>query len=425
MKALELAGLKIHPFWKGEFLELVLQAARAKKKLWVTTLYSEFLFAALKDKKVKQMLNKADVALLDGIGLVWAHRFLAAPLLSGSYFLKLVIAFGQALLKLFLLLKSSQTVDPVLKERLPGSVLIWDLAAVAERENLSIYLLGGFGDTPEKTATQLLKKFPRLNITGVSSKNPDQPEVIPEIKAVQPDFLFVAYGPFKQEVWIEKHLESLPVKLVMGVGGSFDYISGERKKPFNWVRVVGLEWLWRLVTQPYRIKRIFNATIGFVFAMIIYKVQITLPYRQNVVCVILNEHNQVFLGLRRPDKWPRNNNHWMMPQGGVEAGELVQAAAEREVWEETGMRSLAFLKISKEKNNYDWPLGFSTRFRGQEQQIAYFKFLGPSEEIDLHGHYTKEFIDFKWVPLSQLHKEVHELRSGVAKIAQEDLKDLA
>jgi N-acetylglucosaminyldiphosphoundecaprenol N-acetyl-beta-D-mannosaminyltransferase len=69
------------------------------------------------------------------------------------------------------------------------------------------------------------------------------------------DILFVALGAPKQEFWINKNLDKIPVKVAIGVGGAFDYISGKTPRAPTFIRSVGLEWLFRLVVQPWRIKR--------------------------------------------------------------------------------------------------------------------------------------------------------------------------
>jgi N-acetylglucosaminyldiphosphoundecaprenol N-acetyl-beta-D-mannosaminyltransferase len=88
-----------------------------------------------------------------------------------------------------------------------------------------------------------------------------------------PDVLFVAFGMGKQEKWINENLRKLPsVKIVMGVGGAFDYISGVISRAPLFLRRIGLEWLYRLARQPSRIKRIFNATVVFAYFLIKNKI---------------------------------------------------------------------------------------------------------------------------------------------------------
>jgi len=153
-------------------------------------------------------------------------------------------------------------------EKIVGAGLILDIAKLARDNNLSVYLLGGYADTPKIVAE-------KLNATLYSNKNPGDASVIEDINESNPDILLVAYGPIKQEKWIYENLPKLTsVKLVIGVGGSFDYIAGKRLSPPKWMRKIGLEWLWRLITQPQRIKRIWQATFSLIYNVIKYKVRL-------------------------------------------------------------------------------------------------------------------------------------------------------
>ena len=103
--------------------------------------------------------------------------------------------------------------------------------------------------------------------------DPDANEqIINNINNSGADILFVAFGHNKQEKWIYENLAKMPsVKIAMGVGGAFDYISGKIKRAPCWMRKIGLEWMYRLMRQPQRIIRIFNATLKFIWLFIRYK----------------------------------------------------------------------------------------------------------------------------------------------------------
>lgn len=168
-------------------------------------------------------------------------------------------------------------------ERFPGVDCMLDICRIAEETGKKIFLLGGESDLLlEKTKTELQKKFPRLLISGyyqgpyishikdsdiLFSLNEDENEKsIDRIIDAAPDILFVAFGHGKQEWWIDRYIQELPsVAIAMGVGGSFDFISGKTKRAPNIFRQLGLEWTWRLFLQPWRIMRIWNATIRFLY----------------------------------------------------------------------------------------------------------------------------------------------------------------
>ena len=162
-------------------------------------------------------------------------------------------------------------------ERVPGVDFMLELCQLAVEKEKRIYLLGsGSDEVVHKVFIKLIKKFPSLKIAGYD-KGPEieeslsavgqvQDNSLEKINAVKPDILFVAFGMGKQEKWISENLAKMPsVKIAMGVGGSFDFIAGKVKRAPLFLRRFGLEWLYRLVQEPRRIGRIFNATFKFVY----------------------------------------------------------------------------------------------------------------------------------------------------------------
>jgi N-acetylglucosaminyldiphosphoundecaprenol N-acetyl-beta-D-mannosaminyltransferase len=118
--------------------------------------------------------------------------------------------------------------------------------------------LGGWQNRAERTAKFLKNKFSlKDNQLGWCVGEPDvtNEEVVKGVNNFKPDILLVAYGMKKQEFWINDNLEKLDVGLVMGVGRSFDYYSGDLKRAPNWVRKMGMEWFYSLIKEPKRFKR--------------------------------------------------------------------------------------------------------------------------------------------------------------------------
>lgn len=166
--------------------------------------------------------------------------------------------------------------------RIPGSDFILDLCKLCESEGKSVYLLGSGDDAVlGKVRALLEKRYPNLQIVGWhpghemsmrresginklvfdSDKND---KLVIDIVLKSPDVIFVAFGHGKQELWIQEHLTELPsVKIAMGVGGAFDFLAGKAKRAPKVIRSIGFEWLWRLIHQPKRFKRIVTAVIVF------------------------------------------------------------------------------------------------------------------------------------------------------------------
>jgi len=202
----------------------------------VATVNPEFIAAAQYDEKFKNILNQADLNVPDGVGLKFAGWFL-----------------GQKI-----------------NERITGVDLTWEICKLAAENNYSVYFLGGVEGVPEKAIKRLHLVYPKLKIAGFSSpiipnngQLEDSAEIINEINNRKTDILLVALGAPKQEKFIAAHKDQLKVKLAMGIGGTFDYIAGIVPYAPAWMRKLGLEWLYRLFTQPKRWRRIFTAVIVF------------------------------------------------------------------------------------------------------------------------------------------------------------------
>lgn len=280
MSDIHVARLKIDALSKVRLIELISQRLQNNQKTWLTTPYSEFLYYGLKNPELMKVFNQADIAIADGIGIIWAAKFLSIPLTAKNYWLKILQCLWQIKYSLAAIIFNPSWLKTIIPEKIVGADLIWDLAKLSANNNLSIYLLGGFGDTPQLVAKKLKTIINNgrdlslaLKIAGTSNKNFDDATIINDINTAQPDILFVAFGPIKQELWIAKNLPNLPVKLAVGLGGTFDYLAGKRPSPPQFLRKIGLEWLFRLVTQPFRLRRIFQATFGLVFELIKLKVK--------------------------------------------------------------------------------------------------------------------------------------------------------
>ena len=133
---------------------------------------------------------------------------------------------------------------------------------ICKESKKRIFLLGAEEGIAEDAAKKL-----KANIVGTHSGSPkveDEKEIIEKLNRLKPEILFIAYGAPAQELWIARNLKKIPsVKLAMGVGGSFDFIAGKTKRAPKWMQKLSIEWLYRLIKEPRRIKRILNATVRF------------------------------------------------------------------------------------------------------------------------------------------------------------------
>ena len=136
-----------------------------------------------------------------------------------------------------------------------------------------ILLLGGRLGAAKIAANNLKKKFPTLHFFGI--ENIDTPHLTFLInEVIQPDCLYVALGAPKQEKWIANNLAKFPpVKIAMGVGGSFDFIAGRVPRAPKVLQRIGLEWLWRFAHDPRRARRMFNAVVVFPLVILIHSLR--------------------------------------------------------------------------------------------------------------------------------------------------------
>jgi len=213
---------------------------------WVATVNPEFVMAAQKDKYFAGIIkDKTSLNVVDGIGLIWA---------------KTVGSHSHATIpKLFKGLQCGWEILCGRHQRKPvhGVELIDRLCRLAEKKGKSVFFLGGWGNRSQRTAVYFQNKYPRLKVAGYYGGNKvgEDEEILARLGKVNIDILLVAYAMKTQEEWIDRNLAKLKVRVVMGVGRSFDYYSGDLKRAPKWVRRMHLEWLYSLYREPKRWRR--------------------------------------------------------------------------------------------------------------------------------------------------------------------------
>lgn len=211
-----LLGVGFNNLTETEVLEYIVKnLQKQRKKYYIVTPNPELLVIANNDKDYKKVLNGAELALPDGIGIILGSQLLGKPL----------------------------------KQRITGVDFMEMLCKEVSKRPITVSFLGAGPNVAVKTSECLQKRYPGLNIGWVAQ------EWSEELKNKETDILFVAFGSPKQEIWISEHLNELPIKVAVGVGGAFDFVSGNVRRAPGFMRRLGLEWLFRLVIQPWRIKR--------------------------------------------------------------------------------------------------------------------------------------------------------------------------
>jgi N-acetylglucosaminyldiphosphoundecaprenol N-acetyl-beta-D-mannosaminyltransferase len=138
------------------------------------------------------------------------------------------------------------------------------IAQEAAQRGWRLFLLGAGPGIAEKAANILQSRYPGLQIAGTYSGSPaadEEDDLVDRINASRADIVFVAYGAPNQDKWIARNLPRLNVSMAMGVGGAFDFIAGVVPRAPAWMRRMGIEWLFRLVRQPWRIRRMLRLPV--------------------------------------------------------------------------------------------------------------------------------------------------------------------
>jgi N-acetylglucosaminyldiphosphoundecaprenol N-acetyl-beta-D-mannosaminyltransferase len=145
-----------------------------------------------------------------------------------------------------------------LRERVAGSDLVPRLSAEAANRGWRIFFLGAAPGVAEKTADILSKRNPGLQVVGCYAGSPaldEEDDIVERVRASRADILLVAYGAPKQDLWLDRNLARTGATVGIGVGGSFDFIAGVSRRAPRWVQRLGLEWLDRLIREPWRWRR--------------------------------------------------------------------------------------------------------------------------------------------------------------------------
>ena len=229
MSRVEILGVGFDDVTVDEGAERALELME-RRGAYVCTPNPEIVMAARRDPEVMAAVNGADLVLADGVGVVWAAERFGTPL----------------------------------PERAAG---IDVLTALLGRMSGSVYVLGGKPGVAERAAESIAAAYPAVSIAGAHDGYfTDELILTAELGQTRPDLLMVCLGAPKQELWMAAHRD-LPVGLMFGLGGAADVLAGTAERaPLRW-RERGLEWLYRLLRQPSRLKRV-GSLFGFALAVI-------------------------------------------------------------------------------------------------------------------------------------------------------------
>ncbi len=224
---MQVFGIKLWDKSQKDFLVEIERGLKASKKIWIATVNPEFMVESWRDKRFFKILTeKTSYNVIDGNGLLWAAKL------------------GR-------------------KSLITGVELMDELCAMAEKERIPVYFLGGW--EPEKVAEFFVKKYNKLKVVGIDKE-------LYKGGRIGRAILFIALGMKKQEFWIEDNWDKLSSGVVVGVGRSFDYYAGSINRAPKWLRDMRLEWLFSALMDRKRAWRQLKNLPWFVWRVIFKKV---------------------------------------------------------------------------------------------------------------------------------------------------------
>jgi exopolysaccharide biosynthesis WecB/TagA/CpsF family protein len=236
--ALEVLGVPLDRLTFAEFLDQIgVWVRESGAARLICTANPELVMLAQRDVLFYTILRRCALVTADGVGLLWAARHLGAAL----------------------------------PERVTGSDSLPLIAERAAREGWRLFLLGAAEGVAARAAAHLCERFPTLQIVGTHGGDPSpaaEDQIVALVNAANADILFVAYGSPAQEKWLARNLPRLQVRVALGVGGAFDFTAGVAQRAPLWMQRLGLEWLHRLIKQPWRWRRMASRLPRFVWAVL-------------------------------------------------------------------------------------------------------------------------------------------------------------
>jgi N-acetylglucosaminyldiphosphoundecaprenol N-acetyl-beta-D-mannosaminyltransferase len=222
-------GITILPEAKSSILEkTLLYIGRPVGILHIISLNPENLVITTESDMFKKIVETAQIKIVDGVGIVLAGRWLGVDV----------------------------------GERVAGVGLMKKLIKMASDRRLRVLMIGGKDNLALRLAQCYQEEYPEakfIGLKGISDiKNPsidEEGKIFSIVTAYKPHLIFIAFGSPMQELWIERHKKEFANCVVMGVGGAFNYLSGNATRPGRFIRNIGFEWLYRLITQPWRWRR--------------------------------------------------------------------------------------------------------------------------------------------------------------------------
>lgn len=221
MSRFTLLGVPIDPLTEAEAVDWVARAIEEGEPRLIISVNPERIMQAQREPEFAAVLRRADLALADGAGVLWAARRLRQPLPG----------------------------------RVAGVDFLQALATRGARDGWRFFFLGGRPGVADAAGEILSKANPGFRLAGTYNGPASDASSIDAVRSSRAQLVFLAYGAATEEAWLSRNLASSGAAIGMGVGGAFDFISGRARRAPPWMRDRGLEWLYRLTEEPWRWRR--------------------------------------------------------------------------------------------------------------------------------------------------------------------------
>jgi N-acetylglucosaminyldiphosphoundecaprenol N-acetyl-beta-D-mannosaminyltransferase len=226
MKKINICGIYIDNVSMHEVITLTESLIKEDKNSYIVTPNIDHIVRLQKDAEFRQVYKEASLVLTDGMPLVWGSKLLGTPL----------------------------------KEKVSGSDLFPNLCKLASERGYKVFFLGGRMGAALKASEVLKLQYSNIQIVGnyappfgFENDEEENNRIVKMIIESKPHILFVGLGAPKQEIWIYRNKNKYNVPVSIGIGASLDFVSGVVKRAPLWMQKVGLEWFWRLKTEPKRL----------------------------------------------------------------------------------------------------------------------------------------------------------------------------
>ncbi len=394
MDNITILGVRISNLDRTELLVKAKCFLADAKQHFIVTPNPEIILAASRDEELFYILNSADLSLGDGVGVKLAGW------LEGKNI-----------------------------KRVTGAEFSFDLLELAVAEKIKVGVIIWKKGLSKKIEVEkaLRGKYPALEFIVEEVDRDPIAEVSREFLDFMPKIILVGLGNPSQEKFIFHNEKKVPsAKIMMGVGGTIDFLTGRRKRAPKILRLIGLEWLWRFFTSPQavgqkRSQRVIDAVIVFPWEFIKRKYFHPLFYRPNVACLLYKkagDRYQILIVERQNEP-----GHWQLTQGGTE-GESLLIAGDRELGEEINTHKFIGKRVFKNVYRYRFgnrpgetstqarSLQRHTGYKGQSQGLFIAEFTGRDEDIKVNFW---DHSAWKWVDSDKLVDSVHLIRKRSAQ----------